>query len=564
MRASLLLLPIAALFSSAWPVYAEEAAPSEEVKLLGLNDFHGQLEPGKTFQGHPVGSAAVLAAYLRAAATGYENKTLIVHAGDWVGASPPSSALLQDEPSMELLNLLGNAYCARGPARPDPLSRGALRFDPRCNLVAAPGNHEFDEGVAELLRLLLGGDHENGPFLAPYRGVSFPYVAANVIDLRTHKPLLPASVVKQLGAVRVGVIGAVTEDTPSLVQASGIRSVRFVSAAPAINREVQKLRRQGIEAIVLTVHKGGAQTPYAGPTQQDAQGPVEGIVSLIEALDDAVDVVISGHAHAFTNALMKNKSGHPILVTQAGSAGTAFADIRLRIAARGGDVIEKSASIVPTWADQGPGLTPAADVEALVALAKARVMPLTSRVVGETRVALPVELNAAGESALGNLIADAQRVSAGAEIALMNAGGIRTSLDLGAITWGELFAIQPFANTLVSMDLSGAEILRALEHQWADSPSHFLEVSGLSYRWDPKRPLGARVYDARVADAPLLLRRSYRVVVNSFLAGGGNGFSVFREGRKRRVGAVDLDALVSYLTANSPISSASEGRISSP
>jgi 5'-nucleotidase len=542
---------------------AQDDATSEELKLLGLNDFHGQLEEGRTFQGRPVGSAAVLAAHLRAASAAHEGKTLIVHAGDWVGASPPSSALLQDEPSMELLNLLGNQACVH--ARSDVLlARGPARFDPRCNLVAVVGNHEFDEGLAELLRLLYGGDHKLGPFLAPYRGVTFPYLAANVIDMRTHRSFLPGSVVKQLGSVRMGVIGAVTEDTPTLVQASGIRSLRFVSAVEAINREAKKLKRQGVEAIVVTVHKGGAQEPYAGPTRPDVSGPVEGIGTLIDALDDSVDVVISGHAHAFTNALMKNRNGHVILVTQAGSAGMAYADITLRIDRKSGDVVAKSARIVPTWADEGPGLTPAADVRALVESAKARVASLTSRIVGNTPVALPVELNQAGESALGDLIADAQRHSAGAEIALMNAGGIRTSLAAGAITWGALFAIQPFSNALVSMDLSGAQVLCALTQQWAEPKVHFLQVSGLRYRWDPSRPAAQRVRDVMVGGAPLAPERSYRVVVNSFLAGGGNGFSVFTEGRNRRVGALDLDALVAYLTANQAPIPAIEGRITSP
>jgi 5'-nucleotidase len=531
---------------------AREAPESVEIQLLGLNDFHGQLEPGRRFQGRPVGGAAVLAAHLRAASAAFPERSLIVHAGDWVGASPPSSALLQDEPSLELLNLLGNRACSRRAPR-----------NPRCNLVAALGNHEFDEGVDELLRLLRGGDHARGPFLAPYRGVNFPYLAANVIDTRTNRPLIGASLIKQLGPVRIGVIGAVTEDTPTLVPAAGIRFVRFVSAAEAINREVRKLKRQGIETIVVTVHKGGTQEPYAGATRPDVSGPAEGITDLIAALDDEVDVVISGHAHAFTNALMKNAHGQAILVTQAGSAGSAYADIRLRLDARG-EVVAKSARILPTWADEGPGLTPAEDVAALVERAKARVAPLTSRVVGEMRLALPVELNQFGESALGNLIADAQRASEDADVAFMNAGGIRTALDAGPVTWGELFAIQPFANTLISMDLSGAQIVRALEQQWSGTPTHFLEVSGLRYRWDPAKPPGQRVHSVTIGAAALSAERVYRVVVNNFLASGGNGFTVFDEGKNRRVGAVDLDALVAFLTTHAAPSSAIEGRISSP
>jgi 5'-nucleotidase len=227
-------------------------------------------------------------------------------------------------------------------------------------------------------------------------------------------------------------------------------------------------------------------------------------------------------------------------------------------------VIEKSARIVPTWADEGPGLSKAADVEALVERAKARVAPLTSRVVGRLPVALPVELNASGESALGNLIADAQRASAGAEVALMNAGGIRTGLAAGEVTWGELFAVQPFANTLVSMDLTGAQLAQALEQQWQGSPTRFLAVSGLRYRWDPGRPPAQRVVAVTVGASPLIPGRVYRVVVNNFLASGGNGFSVFAQGKNRRVGELDLDALVSFLRARPGYVPAVEARVSSP
>jgi 5'-nucleotidase len=240
--AALLALFVLALAPSS-SAAAQTLAPATlaKVRVLGMNDFHGQLEPGRTFQERPVGSAAVLAAYLRASSAAFAGPTLLVHAGDWVGASPPSSALLQDEPSVQWLNLLANEFCSY-----------TKRDDARCNLAAAPGNHEFDEGVTELLRLVRGGRSKLGDFLEqPYRGARFPYVCANVIALRSQRPLLPPYVIKQVAGVRIGIIGAVTEDAPNLVVKSGLRGVRFVDAADAVNVQVKALQKLGVQTIVV-------------------------------------------------------------------------------------------------------------------------------------------------------------------------------------------------------------------------------------------------------------------------------------------------------------------------
>ncbi|MDB4985591.1 MAG: ushA, partial [Myxococcaceae bacterium] len=360
--------------------------------------------------------------------------------------------------------------------------------------------------------------------------------------------------------------GAVLEATPSMVVAGGVQRVHFLREAEAINRHVKTLQNQGVEAIVVTIHQGGPQPPYAGPTRAGAPGPTEGIAEVIAELDDAVDVVVSGHAHAFTNALMKNKHGHEILVTQAWLGGGAFAAIELTIDKQTRDVVSKSASIIPTYNDAGPGLSPALDVAALVKRVDAHVAPLTARVIGTASTELPQKPNDAGESALGNLIADAQRVVSGVQIAWMNQGGIRTGLDQGEITWGELFAIQPFSNTIVTMDLTGAQVQRVLEQQWLDgTTAHVLHVSGLAYRWSPAGGVGKRVLDVRLAGVPLLPAAVYRVAVNSFLAGGGGGFAVLREGKNQRTGPVDLDVLVQYIEQlGKPVDARIEGRIRTP
>lgn len=549
------ILPACALaLSLACP--AARAQPRAErlvrVQVLALNDFHGQLTSGRKLQGRPVGGAAVLAAYLRDAARRFAGDTLVVHAGDHVGASPLESALLQDEPSIQFLNLLGNVFCS--PRR---------RLDPRCNLAGTPGNHEFDEGLAELLRLVRGGDARSGPFLeAPYRGAAFPYVSANVLRARDASPVFPPFVIKQAGGVRLAVIGAQLEATPSMVVAAGIRGLRFAPEAEAINRAVAAARRAGIEAIIVSIHQGTAQPPYEGPTRPDARLPEGDITRLVARLDPAVDLVISGHAHAFSNALVAGRDGAQVLVTQALSAGSAFARIELAIDAVTRDVVAKSASIIPTYADAGPGLTPAADVAALVERARRRVAAVARRVLGTTPVPLSHTPNAAGEAELGNLIADAQRHALGADVALMNLGGIRNDLDAGEITYGELFAIQPFGNTLVRVTLRGAQLLRALEQQWRSTPPRLLQVSGLSYVWDPQAPVGQRVVEARVGASPLSPHARYSVVINNFLADGGGDFAVFREARERSPGPADIDALAAYVERHGrPLHGTIEGRI---
>lgn len=547
--------------------------PVVRIKLLGINDFHGQLSP-RSVGGRLAGGAAVLAAYLEAAAAAAEDGALIVHAGDHVGASPPSSALLQDEPSISFLNTLANRHCRyrddvfgeRSKRLPEPIREYLEPFtQPYCNVVGTFGNHEFDEGIDEALRLVNGGAHPHGPFLEPvWRGAKFPYVLANVVDEDSGRTVVPAFTVKYFGRVAVGVIGAVLKETPTIVTPTGIASLRFVDEAAAINQAVRKLERSGVDTIVVTIHQGIRQTSYEGSTDPEVTGLSGPIVDIVAQLDDAVDVVISGHAHGFTNALVANASGKEMLVVQAFSASTAYDDIDLAISRRSGDVVEKSASIVTTWVDEGPGLSPNAEVAALVAAADRTVEPLVNQVVGSTTTEITRTEAPSGESALGNLIADAQRIDTGADFAFMNPGGIRADLDAGDITWGELFTIQPFSNDLVSMDLTGAQIETLLEQQWLGQPfARILKTSGLSYTWDATAADGSRI--VAILDAggtPLDPATTYRVTVNSFMAAGGDNFTVLPDGTNRVVGRVDLDALVDYIgSLPQPIGAGIEGRI---
>lgn len=542
-------------------------------KILGINDFHGQLSTGRTVGGRPVGSAPVLAAYLKAAEAEAESGAIIVHAGDHVGATPPVSALLQDEPSISFLNMMANEYCdkSRSYNRKSSASDQTLSHMPRhirlqkCNVVGTLGNHEFDEGKGEMLRLIFGGNHADGPFLEKnFAGANFPYVSANVINDKTGEPLLRPYTIKMVDGVPVAFIGAVLKETPSIVTPTGVEGLSFIDEADAINRYIPKLRNKGIRSIVVTIHQGTRQSYYGGPTDAEL-GQLEGsIADIVNRLDDEIDIVISGHAHSFTNALIPNQNGKEILVVQAFSRGTAYDDIDVTIDRRSRDIVEKSARIVTTYADVEPGLSADENIAELVAEAEAAVAPLISRVIGSSVNGISRTANEAGESPLGNLIADAQRSKMATEFAFMNAGGIRSDIPAGDVSWGDLFTVQPFGNDLVTMDLTGAQIVRLLNQQWAGQPyARILKVSGLTYTWDNALPEGDRIVEVRKADGSLLdMAATYSVTVNSFIAAGGDNYTVLTEGTNRVIGVNDLEALIEYIQAMpQPFNAQIEGRI---
>jgi 5'-nucleotidase len=525
------------------------------VKILGFNDFHGQLSP-KTELGRPLGGAAVLAAYLRAAEAGREDHTFIVHAGDFVGASPPNSALLQDEPAVDFLNTLAGPGCATGDAADDD-----------CHVIAALGNHEFDDGTDELLRLLHGGNYRTGPFLDdPWRGARYDIVCANVVERATRKPLVRPYVVRAVEGVPIAFIGAVLHAAPSIISPASIAGLEFLDEADAVNAYVPELARRGVRAIVLVIHQGDTQAPYPGPTRTDAPPPAGALDQVIARLDDEIDVIVSGHTHEFTNAVIPNAHGKPLLVVQARSAGVAYDDIDLLLDAKTHDVLEKSAAIVPTFGDAGAGLAPDPGVARIVAAADARVKNLVERSVGTAKATLSAHPNEAGESALGDLVADAQRHALHADFALLNPGGLRRDIDGGPVTWGELFSVQPFGNALVGVRMTGAELKDFLNAQWGHGQppgGRILSISGFGYTWDSSVPEGGarvlEIHDSR--GRPLDPKKRYLVVLNSFLATGGDAFPA-QAAATRGAGPGDLDALAGYLQGlPQPFSAKIEGRI---
>jgi 5'-nucleotidase len=526
------------------------AGDTVEVKLLGFNDFHGQLGAGKTVEGRPVGGAAVLASYLKTAAGGGLERALVVHAGDLVGASPPASALFKDEPTIAFLGLLANAHC-----------KGPKRAEERCNVVAGLGNHEIDEGIDEALRIARGGNHASGPFLGvDYAGPRFPFVTANVIDAATGDALFPASAVVKIAGARIGVVGATVRRAKRYLPPRGTTNVRFEDEAEKINTEVAALKARGVRAIVVSLHEGGEQD-FAAPAGSPS---VSGrIVDIVAALDPEVDVVVSGHTHTFINAAMTAREGKRVLVTQASSAGTAFSDTTLRISAATGDVVSVSSTIVTAFADEGPGLAPDPAVAKLVARVEAAVSGKVDSVVGEAAAELPLQPACSGESALGDLVADAQREAAGAQIALVTPAWLRAGIDAGPVTWGELFTVQPFGNRVVTVRLSGATLLRILESQWTDPDKlRVLNVSGIRYVWDPDAPPGHRVHDVRVGDAPLDPTAGYTTAVSDFLADGGDNLPALSECPRIAEGPLDVEALAEHIRRNGRrLEPALDGRI---
>jgi 5'-nucleotidase len=355
--------PAVATVSLPWPPPLERVAWSDpaqpparrlKVRLLGFNDFHGSLQSGRPRNGRPAGGAAALASHLQAASAGMRDRTLIVHAGDQHGAAPPLTRLLQNEPAIDFLNLLANRHCRYGNAT-RPQEAGDWRRRPnRCNVVGTPGNHEFDGGLAELRRLLNGGNAPLGPFLDdPYRGSRVPYVSANIIERATGRTALPPYVVVVLGGVPLAVIGATTTETPALIPVEAAAELEFLDEAAAINRSVAALQAHDIHTFVVTIHKG--LEPTVSSDGPGWRGPLRDFVA---QLDADVDVVIAGHTHSFTNALFPNRGGKPVLVTQAYEYGIAYANIDLELDLRTHDVVAKSARIEPTWLDAEPGLRP--------------------------------------------------------------------------------------------------------------------------------------------------------------------------------------------------------------
>jgi 5'-nucleotidase len=520
-----------------------------DVQLLAINDFHGNLDPPAGSSGRigsiDAGGVEYLATHIAQLEATNPN-TLVVSAGDLIGASPLLSALFHDEPTIEAMNLLG------------------LDFN-------AVGNHEFDEGAAELLRMQNGGCHPTDGCLDGdgFAGADFQFLAANVVRKDNGKTLFPAYRIRSFGGARLAIIGVVLEGTPSIVTPSGVAGLEFKDEAETVNALIPQLKAKGVNAIAVLIHEGGVQSG----TFNGCVGISGAIVDIVNRFDPAVDAVISGHTHQAYNCQLNN-----MLVTSASSFGRLVTDIDLTIDKATGEVTRMAANNLIVTRDV------ARDAGQTSLLAKYRefATPIANRVIGSITADLTRTANPAGESALGDVIADAQLAATapagfgGAVAAFMNPGGIRADLTYagsaagegdGNVTYGEVFTVQPFGNSLVTLTLTGAQIDQLLEQQF-DNPTagqnRILQVSnGVSYTWSASAPTGSKVDPSAIMvnGVPVDPNGSYRVTVNSFLAEGGDNFTVLAQGTNRLGGAVDLDALVDYFAASSPVPPGPQDRI---
>lgn len=523
------------------------------IKLLGINDFHGQITTGKKLFNQPVGGAAVLASYIKRAQLGMEDKTVITIMGDLVGASPPASGLLHDEPTIVFTNSLGNAYCS-----PKTLS------NPLCNVVATIGNHEFDKGQKAMFELIYGANKaptDNWYPSATYPGANYPYISANIVDSQTQKPLFPPYTIKKVHGIPIAFIGAVLKDAAGSMFPENAKGVTFLDEAQAINHYIPEIKSQGAHIIVVLIHEGGTQTPYYGDTREDTE--VKGVINkIVDKLDDDIDVVMAGHTHAFLNAYLPNHNGVKILVTEAQSYSAALAEVSLQVDPTTQKVIHKSARIIPTFAERWPGTAPDEATQKIVAFAENAVASVVNSEVGTVTTPLLRRHNKSGESNLGNLITDAFRTIMDNDIALTNPHGMRDDISEGLITWGTIYSVLPFGNKIVTVTLTGKEITELLEQQWMGPFANILQISGIQYTYNAKNPVGHKILSIQHLGKPLVEDKTYTIATTDFLASGGGVFTVMKNAKWVKVGATEHETLVRYIQQlPQPFSVEIEGRI---
>ncbi|MEU3557436.1 bifunctional metallophosphatase/5'-nucleotidase [Streptomyces fragilis] len=551
----------AALPAGASDATRAASARTVDVQLLSFNDLHGNLEPPtgsnarlteiqpdgstKTLEG--VGGAEYLAASLRTAREGHRY-SVTAAAGDLIGGSPLLSGLFHDEPTIEALN--------------------ELDLD-----VSGVGNHEFDEGLAELKRMRDGGCHPTeGCYTdTPFKGADFPYLGANVTLEKTGRTALAPYWVWKKGPVKIGFIGVTLENTPGIVTAEGVKGLEFHDEVETINKYADELNRQGVKSIVALVHEGGVPANGAYNYLCDAEaGGVSGpIVDIAKNVSPKVDALVTGHTHNAYVCDIADPAGNPRMVTSAAAFGRLYTDTTLTY-----DVATKD--IVRTAVDSANHVVsrkqdPAEDISTLIKRWRALSEPVSNRPVGHVSAKISKD---GIESPLGDLIADAQleharSVDPSTAFALMNPGGIRAELNYvprgtegeGVVTYGEAFDVQPFGNTVNLVDLKGADIVAALQQQVSDKNAaapKILQVSeGLTYTLDMTKSGADRVVadSIRIQGLPVDLTATYRVAMNNFLTGGGDNFPALAKGTDPFVGSDDLTALADYLTAHSSATS---------
>lgn len=550
------------------------------VKLIGFNDFHGNLESPGTFgvntsvpaASRPaVGGAEYMAAYVNQLKS-QNPLNVVVGAGDLISASPLISSLFWDEPAVESLNRMG------------------LEF-------SSVGNHEFDRGATELQRLQNGGCKMNNGVIesgsckgavvgtpVPYEGAKFKWLSANVINTATQKPLLAPYGVKTFNGVKVAFIGMTLKDTPTIVSPSGVAGLSFQDEATTVNNLIPELKAQGIESIVVLVHQGGFQTGSLSDIN-GCEGNLLGsdIAKIVNQLDDAVDMVVSAHTHAAYSCKVPNAKGRTIPVTSASSFGRVLTDADLTVDPKTRDIT--AIKVTNRLVDRtNANTTPDATIAAIVKAYKALVAPIADVVIGSISANLPSSrVDGACNMPAGELIADAQLAATQdptfgrAKMAFINGGGVRSSgfvykstnpnITDGSVTYGQAFTVQPFGNSLVTMTLTAQDLKSFLEEQFAGCLGQAANATriavpsvGVKYAWDGSKACGSRISNFTLNTATGLETivdaagnvvnpsATYRVTVNNFMADGGDGFSTLKnKGTDRLGGAQDIDALTAFM-----------------
>ncbi|GAA2765042.1 bifunctional metallophosphatase/5'-nucleotidase [Streptomyces paradoxus] len=528
------------------------------MQLLSFNDLHGNLEPPAGSSGRvtehqhdgttktiDAGGVEYLATHLREARKG-EKYSITAAGGDMVGASPLISGLFHDEPTIEALN--------------------KLDLD-----VTSVGNHEFDEGAKELARLQNGGCHpKDGCYTdEKFQGADFPYLAANVLDEKTKKPILKPYWVWKKNGVKVGFIGVTLEGTPDIVSAEGVKGLSFKDETETINKYAKVLQKQGVKSIVALIHEGGFPASTSYNYDCDSPGAGDGIsgpiVDIAKNVTPQVDALVTGHTHSAYVCSIADPAGKPRMVTSAASFGRLYTDTTLTYDRRTGDIARtavKSANRVVTR-----DVPKAPDMTELISKWNTLAAPIGNKPIGYISGDIG---NTGTESPLGDLIADAQlahgkQLDPETDLALMNPGGIRAPLTYaakaaegdGVVTYAEGFTVQPFANTVNLQDFTGAQLIQVLKEQVtgpnAAAPKVLQVSSGLTYTLDLTKSGADRVVtdSIKLNGSAIDPAATYRVATNSFLAGGGDGFPTLGQGANDVVGSDDLTALEQYLTANS-------------
>lgn len=515
---------------------ATKQSDTVKVQVIGINDFHGALQaPGDGKLGG-IESIATLVKQLKAE----NDNTIIVGAGDLVGASPLLSSMFYDEPTIEALSAIGLE-------------------------TSAVGNHEFDKGKIELLRKQNGGCHPTAGCVGKesFAGADFNYLAANVIVKETGETLFPSYYVKKFDGVPMAFIGLTLEGTPAIVTPSGTAGLEFKNEAETINQQVKLLKAQGIRSIGVLIHEGATQQVDTKVKDINRCDNIKGpIVEIVKQLDADVDFVVSGHTHQAYNCDINGKK-----VISAQSNGTLLSQLNIEIDRKTKDIVSINAKNIPVETsryEKDPQLS--RFIQNYERISK----PIAEQVMGTLSAPADKKLAAGGDSTLGKIIADAQLYVAatpdagGAQIAFMNSGGIRADLKAGELTYGDIFTVQPFSNVVVTQSLTGAQIKQALEQQWDRERPQVMPVShGFYYEWDDSRAVGDKVIASsmKLNGKPIDMKKNYRVAANEFLATGGSRFSAFKQGKDRIYSLPDNEALMKYFKDNSPIQLPTDERI---